>query len=173
MFTLAPSVTHAAMLMSSKATYVPAQKLIATQAITLPNEHPSTYALYIMTFTLTAFGNDVYLPTSLARSTGALRENSTQFGIENGDRELFAGGFSAGLLTLASSSPVDGYYLIKNGETKTVQVLVLYKNVSAHPDYYRMRIANLAYRLGSVQGTWVNETNSVEKYKTEEVFLGR
>jgi hypothetical protein len=131
-----------------------------------------TVGVYQMVFTLTATGEDVFVPRNAAR-TGkgpALGNPGVIFDVVESDKGASAKGITGSFL--ASDAPlVKGFYHIKKGETKTFTLVVAYQNKGIENDEYRTQIGSLRYALRGTDRQTITESNGFAKFKSNELSL--
>ncbi len=131
-----------------------------------------TVGVYQVVYTLTATGEDVYVPRDAARSgkSAAIGKPGVLFDIVESDKGASAKGVTGAFL--ASDAPlVKGFYHIKKGETKTFTLVVAYQNKGTENDEYRVRISSLRYALRGTDRQIVTESNGFAKFKSNELSL--
>ncbi|MFM2374818.1 MAG: hypothetical protein RLZZ234_813 [Candidatus Parcubacteria bacterium] len=129
----------------------------------------SAVGLFTYTFTLTATGEDVFVPTSATRSEKDMRAG-VLYDITESDANARAGGASGAFLYSKASS-TKGMYFIPKGQTREFTLVAAHNNRGGEHDHYRMRLTGIRYALREATNVLTTETNGFSKYKTREVEL--
>ena len=148
----------------------PTKTVVDTYAATV--SHSNTMALYMVSFSLTAFGTDVFVPAVAERvKDDATTGNAgVEFGIYDGDEKAATKGLVASLL-YSTSTPVDGAYKIPLNTSRTFTLIAIYDNKNAVADVYHMRIKGIRYMLDNIDGTDILEIYGIKRQKTKELSL--
>lgn len=142
----------------------------STSAIGIGKKGEAKSALYIITYTLRAFGGDMYIPSNVGRDGSAQDKGGTGYMILDSDSAKYNNGASAGLL-LSTSTLANGYYKIPDGERRTFTLAVLYDNTGGHRDDYRLALTRTAFKTSATSTKIESDDVTDRKHWTAETFL--
>jgi hypothetical protein len=164
-----PGVSSAAQI-AQKNPVFPIKAFVGAEASVV--ESRPTMGLYLLTFSLTATGEDVFLPVRPLRNslTASIGSVGALYSIHESDAGEHTGGI-AGAFLWSKGGAEDGYYAIDAGDTREFTLVVIYENTGVETDHYQVRLDGLRYSLSESSNTVVPEVNGFEQYKTKEVEL--
>jgi hypothetical protein len=165
-----PVYTHAAPV-AQKNPVFPVKAFVEADARVIQNA--STTGLYLLTFALTATGEDVFLPVQPTRTApgATLGRAGVHYSIHESDDGVHRGGI-AGAFLWSNKKAENGFYVLPKGSTREFTLVVAYKNTGGEKDHYQVRLDSLEYSLGEVDNAVIPEVNGFEQYKTKEIELG-
>lgn len=129
-------------------------------------------AVYTLEFTLTATGEDVFVPAQASAwvKIGDERKVGVVYGVYESDKDAPARGVMGAFLA-SDAEQKNGYYQIEKDETETFTLVVAYNNRGVETDEYHARINAIRYALRATDRTITSEMNGLEQFKTKEVSL--
>ena len=148
-----------------------AEAATSSSAHTYPN---GTHALYTVTYTLRAFGNDMYVPAVTARefNTAATGTHGAGYTLIDGDMHHSASGKTYGALLSTSTLNAEGMYKIPEGQSRTFTLAVLFDNTGGRYDDYQLALWHILFSASQTPGTLESDTVSAQKYRTPRVVVG-
>ena len=142
----------------------------ATSAMNIGKQDETKSALYTITYTLRAFGGDMYIPLNVGRDGTPQDQGGTGYAILDSDLHTHTKGLSAGML-LSTSTIVNNMYKIPDGERRTFTLVVLYDNTGSQRDDYRIGLTRTAFKTSATSTKVESDDVSARKYWTAETFL--
>jgi hypothetical protein len=161
-----PQGAHAAPVAQKNPLFPVKARGVATA--TLAPGNPAV-GLFTYTFTLTATGEDVFLPITATRNVKD-QSSGVYYDIYESDAGARAPGAS-GAFVYSTASSSKGMYLVPKGETREFTLVAAHNNKNVEQDHYHMRLTGLRYALRETTNVLTTETNGFAKYKTREVEL--
>lgn len=148
----------------------PLKTMVAQSA--QPVAHKTTMALYTISFSITALGADVFLPSGTERLTQSTTTGKAgvEFALYDGDKKQMTKGLTGSFL-YSSSKPQNGTYKVKKRSTETFTLVAVYDNTKGIPDVYHMEIDGIRYTLGDTRALPLLEIHGLALFKTKEVQL--
>jgi hypothetical protein len=125
--------------------------------------------LYTYTFSLTATGEDVYLPKGASRNAKDMSAG-VLYDIFESDEGARAAGAS-GAFVHSNASTSGNTYVVPKGKTETFTLVAAHNNRGIETDNYHMRIVGLRYAVKAPTNALILESNGFAGYKTKEVEL--
>lgn len=169
---LFPSTSHAQITLSTAPPVTTITQNTHFETVATPIIS-ATEGLFAISFSLTAFGNDIIIPTHAERNDYATTTDEATGALYNiytskGKRSM--GGISLGFV-YSPGEKTDGGYTIKKDTTRIFTVVGVYDNKGVVADTYHLRIDGIRYFIHDNQGTAVLERNGLHNYETESIFL--
>lgn len=129
--------------------------------------------VYTITFDITAFGNDVYVPMTAGRQTGTTTVGSVgaEYSIVTSAGQKYALGTSVDSLDIVSAKEVGSFYKISEGTTKTVDLDISLDNTGGVQNYYRAKLEAFRFLIGSTTGTEYTITSDLKGFRTGLVSI--
>lgn len=129
--------------------------------------------LFTLSFDVTAFGDDVYIPASAGRqvSTTTVGSVGAEYTVINGSWEIYVLGDAADSLTVKGVNASNGFFKINEGTTKRVTLMVSLKNSGAVSDFYHVELEALRFRIGSPTGDEYTVTSGFSDFETSVVSI--
>jgi len=131
------------------------------------------FALYTITYSLRAFGGDMFVPAVTARETGTTKTFSGGAGykILGSDLLPYGKGTTGALLLSTSTLDASGMYKIPDGERREFTLIVLLDNSGGENDDYRLALTRTAFKTSATSTKTESDDVSARKYWTKETFL--
>jgi hypothetical protein len=134
----------------------------------------NTIAVYTVEFTLTATGEDVFVPAGASAwvKSADERKVGVVYGVYESDKDAPAHGVMGAFLA-SDAKQTNGYYRIEKNETETFTLVVAYNNRGRENDEYHARINAIRYALRATDRTITAESNGLEQFKSQEISLAK
>lgn len=128
---------------------------------------------FTLTFDVTAFGNDIFVPVGAGRqvSTSTIGSVGAEYSIVNGNGERYALGAANQAMTIKNAKQEGSFFRINEGTTATVTLNITLNNEGATKDFYRTMLEAFRYRTGSTTGTEFTLTTGFSDFETEYVSI--
>jgi len=138
-------------------------KLLDTSSEVFRNIGPLPIALYEMEFSISAFEEDVEIPTAVTRGTTDTRD--IEFLIESRTGDTTTSGLAGGFLS-SDAAQSNGAYRIKKGTTETFTLFVAFTDTPDPSREDRVRVSGMTLRAGDA----VAELNAQELKRIRSSF---
>jgi len=128
---------------------------------------------YSISFDVTAFGDDIYLPRSTERYMGTTTSGSAgvEYSLRTNKGAVYTLGSTYGSLTIHGADREDGFFRLNEGESYTVTLETILDNTGGKDGAYRLQIEAINYRINDTTGEQVSLNSDFTDYETKSLYV--